>query len=87
MEDVSTVPLLTAELLHRGYQDDEIGGILGLNVIRVLERCEEVAKELQATTRASDARRSVLDKDVLDVSTSVAAAEEGEPAAKKAKSG
>ena len=85
MEDVSTIPLLTAELLHRGYRDEEVGGILGLNVVRVLEQCEVVAKELQATTVASDARREVLDKDIMPAVAAEAEAE-GEPAAKKAKS-
>ena len=49
LEDVSKVPYLTAELLQRGYSDEDIGKILGLNAIRVLEACEAVAKELAAS--------------------------------------
>jgi membrane dipeptidase len=48
LEDVSMVPRLTAELIHRGYTDEEIGGILGLNLIRVLATCEQVSREMKA---------------------------------------
>ena len=48
LEDVSTYPTLTAELLRRGYKDDEIKKILGLNVLRVMRAAEKVAAKLQA---------------------------------------
>jgi membrane dipeptidase len=48
MEDVSTYPALTAELLRRGYNDDDIRKINGLNVLRVMREAERVAKKLQA---------------------------------------
>ena len=38
LEDVSKYPALTAELLRRGYKDDDIKKILGLNVLRVHAR-------------------------------------------------
>jgi membrane dipeptidase len=47
LEDVSTYPALTAELLKRGYKDDEIKKILGLNILRVLRDAETVAAQLQ----------------------------------------
>lgn len=47
LEDVSTYPALTAELLRRGYKDDEIKKILGLNVLRVMREAERVAARLQ----------------------------------------
>ena len=47
MEDVSTYPVLTAELLRRGYSDDDVRKILGLNVLRVMRQAEKVAKKLQ----------------------------------------
>ena len=47
LEDVSKYPALTAELLRRGYKDDEIKKILGLNVLRVLRDAERVAARLQ----------------------------------------
>ena len=48
LEDVSMVPHLTAELLRRGYSEENLGKILGLNAIRVLEVCESVAASLAA---------------------------------------
>ena len=47
LEDVSKYPSLVAELLRRGYKDDEIKKILGLNVLRVMREAERVAAQLQ----------------------------------------
>jgi membrane dipeptidase len=44
LEDVSKYPYLTAELLRRGYSDDDIKKILGLNVLRVLRRAEAISR-------------------------------------------
>jgi len=48
LEDVSTYPALTAELLRRGYKDDEIRKIIGQNVLRVMREVEKVSRKLQA---------------------------------------
>jgi membrane dipeptidase len=48
LEDVSTYPALTAELLRRGYKDDDIRKINGLNVLRVMRSAEAVARNLRA---------------------------------------
>ncbi len=48
LEDVSTYPALTAELLRRGYTDDEVKKILGLNVLRVMRAAEKVSRSLQS---------------------------------------
>jgi membrane dipeptidase len=53
LEDVSTYPALTAELLKRGYKDDEVKKILGLNVLRVMRAAEKVSQKLQADRPAS----------------------------------
>ena len=50
LEDVSTYPRLTEELLKRGYTEDDIHKILGGNVIRAFRKAGEVAKKLQKTT-------------------------------------
>ena len=55
LEDVSKYPDLTAELLKRGYKDDDIKKILGLNVLRVMRQAEKVAAGLQKTRRPSTA--------------------------------
>ena len=53
LEDVSTYPALTAELLRRGYKDDEIKKILGLNILRVMRGAEKVSARLQKERAAS----------------------------------
>jgi membrane dipeptidase len=45
LEDVSCYPYITQELLNRGYGKEDILKILGGNLLRVLRRAEEVAKE------------------------------------------
>lgn len=55
LEDVSRFPYLFAELLRRGYSDEDVKKIAGLNVLRVMREVERVAAELQKTTQASDA--------------------------------
>ena len=49
LEDVSKYPHLTAELLRRGYGDEDIRKILGKNILRVMRRAESVANSLAAT--------------------------------------
>ena len=62
LEDVSKYPDLTAELLKRGYKDDDIRKILGLNVLRVMRQAEKVAAGLQKTRQPSTATIEQLDK-------------------------
>jgi len=50
LEDVSTYPKLTAELLRRGWPDDDIRKLLGLNVLRVMRQAEAVARSLEKET-------------------------------------
>ena len=48
LEDVSTYPYITQELLNRGYNAEQIHKILGRNILRAMRRAEEVAKSLAA---------------------------------------
>jgi membrane dipeptidase len=48
LEDVSKYPSLIAELLRRGYKDDDIKKILGQNILRVMREVEKVSKRLQS---------------------------------------
>jgi membrane dipeptidase len=48
LEDVGCYKALTCELIHRGYSDEDLGKILGLNAIRVLQECEDVAQQMYA---------------------------------------
>lgn len=47
MKDVSGYPKLIAELVKRGWSDEDIKKVAGKNVLRVLKQNEENAKELQ----------------------------------------
>ena len=47
LEDVSKYPALTAELLRRGYKDDEVKKVLGLNILRVMKAAEGVSAKLR----------------------------------------
>jgi membrane dipeptidase len=62
LEDVSKYPDLTAELLKRGYKDDDVKKILGLNVLRVMRQAEKVAAGLQKTRQPSTATIEQLDR-------------------------
>lgn len=46
LEDVSTYPLLTAELLRREYSDANILKILGLNILRVMKDVEKISDRI-----------------------------------------
>ncbi len=48
LEDVSTYPLITQELLNRGHSATDIHKLLGGNALRALRAAEKVASELQA---------------------------------------
>ena len=61
LEDVSKYPDLTAELLRRGYKDQDIKKVLGLNVLRVMKAAEAVAARLQKTRQPSTATIDQLD--------------------------
>jgi len=61
LEDVSTYPMLTAELIRRGYSDEDVMKILGNNILRVMRKAEEVAARLQMERNPSSARIEVLD--------------------------
>jgi membrane dipeptidase len=45
---VSTYPLITQELVNRGYTKQQIHQVLGGNVLRALRDAEKVAADLKA---------------------------------------
>jgi membrane dipeptidase len=51
LEDVSTFPKLFAELVRRGWSDEDLAKIAGGNVLRALEQAEAVAKRFQSENR------------------------------------
>jgi len=61
LEDVSTYPALTVELLRRGYSDDDVKKVLGLNLIRAWRQADRVAADLRAKRGPSTATLKGLD--------------------------
>jgi membrane dipeptidase len=49
MEDVSKLPKITAALLAKGYSEQDVKNILGENILRLLDRVEQIGKEIRAT--------------------------------------
>ena len=52
---MSRYPYLTAELIRRGYTDDEVKKVLGLNILRVMREVERAATRIQRTRGPSTA--------------------------------
>lgn len=50
LDDVSTYPYVTQELLNRGYSTEDIRKILGENVLRVMREAEDVAATWDASS-------------------------------------
>ena len=63
LHDVSAFPVLTAELLRRGYSDEDVGKVLGVNVLRVMREVEVVAKRLQSVRAPSEVLIEDVDGD------------------------
>ncbi|MBI4478299.1 MAG: membrane dipeptidase [Acidobacteria bacterium] len=61
LEDVSTYPNLTAELLRRKYSDQDIKKILGGNALRVMRAAEKASAKLRSERQASPALIEQLD--------------------------
>jgi membrane dipeptidase len=57
LEDVSKYPALFAELLRRGYSDEDVKKIAGLNLLRVMRQAERVSARLQQERGPSTARQ------------------------------
>jgi len=56
LTSVAAYPTLFAELIRRGYTDEQLKGIAGLNVLRVMHKAEATAVRLQKERPASDVR-------------------------------
>jgi membrane dipeptidase len=61
LESVADYPALFAELLRRGWTDEEAGKLAGLNVLRAFRDAERIAARLQKERPASDALIEELD--------------------------
>jgi membrane dipeptidase len=52
MEEVTSLPKITEALLQKGYSEQAVRNILGENLLRLMERVEQVARDIQAEERA-----------------------------------
>jgi membrane dipeptidase len=64
LEDVSKYPALLMELMRRGYSDQDLEKVMGLNLLRALRGVESTAARLQASRPASEATLEELDHGV-----------------------
>ncbi|HET9605172.1 MAG TPA: dipeptidase [Gemmatimonadales bacterium] len=61
LPDVSSYPVIFAELIRRGWSDADLAKLAGQNVLRVFHQAEAVAKKLQQTEKPSTATIQELD--------------------------
>ena len=61
LEDVSRYPHLFAELVRRGWKDEDLKKLAGRNLVRAMRRAEEVAARLQKERPPSNATWEALD--------------------------
>jgi membrane dipeptidase len=62
LEDVSTFPQLFAELIRRGWSDDDLRKLAGRNLLRVLRAAESAAARLQRDGQPSTRTIQQLDQ-------------------------
>ncbi len=62
LEDVSRYPYLSAELLRRGYSDEQVKKVIGGNFLRVMRAAERVSARLKQQRLPSAALIGDLDK-------------------------
>jgi membrane dipeptidase len=61
LEDVSKYPYLFAELIQRGWKDEDLKKLAGDNLIRVFKRVESVSMNLKKIRKPSTARIENMD--------------------------
>ncbi len=61
LEDVSKYPNLIAELLRRGWSDEDAMKVIGVNLLRVMKEAELAAERLQLERSPSTAQIEILD--------------------------
>jgi membrane dipeptidase len=47
MDDVSMLPKITVALLEKGYSEQDVKNILGENILRLLERVDQIGKQIR----------------------------------------
>jgi membrane dipeptidase len=67
LEDASTFPRLFAELVRRGWSDEDLRKLAGRNMLRVLRAAESTATRLQRERQPSTRTIEQLDRPVVSV--------------------
>ena len=67
LEDVSTFPALFAELIRRGWSDEDLRKLAGRNALRMLRGAEATAARLQKERQPSTKTIEGLDRPVVSV--------------------
>jgi len=67
LEDVSTFPQLFAELVRRGWSDEDLRKLAGQNFLRVFRAAESTATRLQRERQPSTRTIEQLDRPVVSV--------------------
>jgi membrane dipeptidase len=67
LEDVSTFPQLFAELVRRGWSDEDLRKLAGRNLLRVFRAAESTATRLQRARQPSTRTIEQLDRPVVSV--------------------
>jgi membrane dipeptidase len=62
LEDVSKYPALFAELIRRGWKDEDLKKLAGKNLLRVMRQAEAAAQRAQKARRPSLATLESLDR-------------------------
>jgi membrane dipeptidase len=62
LEDTSTYPALIAELLRRGWSEEDCGKLASGNIVRTLRAAEETARGLSASRGPSRSRIEEMDQ-------------------------
>jgi len=65
LEDVSTFPRLTAELLRRGWSENDVKKVVGLNMLRVMRENERIAARLRRERPPFDGTIGQLDSGIV----------------------
>jgi membrane dipeptidase len=53
MEDATQLPKITEALLRKGYSESDIRKILGGNTLRVMEKVEQVSRQMKEKKMSS----------------------------------
>ncbi len=54
LEDASNYPDLITEMLARGWSDEDVIGLMGANLMRVMDEVDAVAESLAGESASSD---------------------------------